>query len=54
MSETLTVNSNISHFRILQRVGAIRMGEVFLAEDAELDRLAALKILPFEVSTDAE
>ncbi|HZH35289.1 MAG TPA: FlgO family outer membrane protein, partial [Pyrinomonadaceae bacterium] len=54
MSETLLVNSNISHYRILQKIGAGGMGEVFLAEDTRLRRKIALKVLPENISGDKE
>jgi len=41
-------------YQIRSQLGAGGMGEVFLAEDAELKRLVALKVLPDEFSNDAE
>ena len=50
----LGVNSSISHYRILSKIGAGGMGEVYLAQDTKLERQVALKILPGEFSQDAE
>jgi serine/threonine protein kinase/predicted Zn-dependent protease len=44
----------VSKYRILDKLGEGGMGEVYLAEDTELNRKAALKFLPDELASNAE
>ena len=52
MPEPLGVNATVSHYRILSKIGAGGMGEVYLAQDTKLDRKVALKILPADVASN--
>src|SRR5215831_4738606 len=53
MKEPLPANQLIAHYRILSKLGAGGMGEVYLAEDTKLSRKVALKLLPEEFTRDA-
>ena len=44
----------IGPYRIMSRIGAGGMGEVFKAHDAKLDRVVALKLLPSDVAGDPD
>jgi serine/threonine-protein kinase len=47
------VNQQMSHYRTLSLVGAGGMGKVYLAEDINLNRRIALKLLPSEFTRNA-
>src|SRR5260370_7356727 len=51
---TMEAGQSLSHYRIVSKIGAGGMGEVYLAQDTKLDRKVALKILPSDVASNRE
>jgi eukaryotic-like serine/threonine-protein kinase len=47
-------HSLLGHYRIVEKIGAGGMGEVYLAEDTRLRRKLALKVLPENIASDKE
>ncbi|MBS1790123.1 MAG: serine/threonine-protein kinase [Acidobacteria bacterium] len=45
---------SLNQYRIISRIGAGGMGEVWLARDTKLDRNVALKFLPVQFTTDKD
>jgi len=54
MSIELSNGTSLLHYRIVSKIGAGGMGDVYLAEDTKLDRKVAIKFLKDEYSKDSD
>src|ERR1039457_1992514 len=51
--QDLLVGIELGHYRIVEKIGAGGMGEVYRASDEHLDRNVAIKVLPPKTFSDA-
>jgi serine/threonine protein kinase len=51
---SLPIGRKLGHYQVLSLLGVGGMGEVYLAEDARLDRKVAIKLLPPEFARDPD
>jgi serine/threonine protein kinase len=54
MTKELAPKTTLSRYRIVSKIGAGGMGEVYLAQDTKLDRKVVLKILPADVASNRD
>jgi serine/threonine protein kinase len=50
----ISAGNQLGRYRIRSAIGRGGMGEVWVADDIELERLVALKVLPVDVANDSD
>ena len=51
---TIVAGTRLGRYEIRSKIGTGGMGEVYLAQDTELERTVALKVLPADVAADQQ
>ena len=51
---TLSDGTTLSHYKVLEKIGQGGMGEVYRAEDTNLSREVAIKVLPEQFTQDPQ
>src|SRR5256885_9298497 len=51
---TIAAGTRLGRYEIRSKIGEGGMGEVYLAQDAQLDRLVAIKILSAQIARDQQ
>ncbi len=46
------LGKTLSHYKVIEKIGQGGMGEVYRAEDTNLDREVAIKVLPDHFTQD--